>query len=60
MTVVVAVDVVLEFRFLGGGLFRRRLLTILQNKTIITNTKMMKMTGTDTPIPIDTLDADAA
>ncbi len=53
---VAAVDVVLVSRFLGVGRFRRRLLMIIQ---IITNMKMTMMTGTDTPTPIDTLDADA-
>ena len=60
MTVVVAVDVVLVFRFLGGGRFRRRLLMIPHNKTINKNMKTMMMKGTVAPTPIVTLDADAA
>ncbi len=56
MTVVVAVDVVLVFRVLGGGRFRQQNLMIKRNEMIIKHTKMI---GTVTPILIDTLDANA-
>ena len=62
MTVVVVVDEVLVFRFLGGGRARRRLLTIIH---IITNIKMATMIGIN-PTTIDNVilmsrpDADAA